>query len=419
MAETETEKGAGLRLKIAPVEGIAKALRLSLSGGSDRSSNKQLQETVDGLVETGTTKLLLDCERLEYLNSTALGYLINLVDRLERLQGALAFLRVPSKVRMVFELLGLRDFFPGFDSEAKAVAYLSRLAPSRAEGLAPSRVEGPAAGPASRPPAPPAAVAPPEAPPLNHPRWSVFMETVADRVGQGAIERLQKSLGVLPESQPVLLIRGILRRLGSPRELLGQLEAGELAEMCAAYRLPRQGTPAQLVERLLAFVQRSTTVSLSEILHAGQEIAPLDFAMLPVELTADNVRRVLENCALPRRIPGERAVRDVIHRRLAKVFVHEKVRRRQAVGPLDLGEVDIEVAAAFGIEVRLAAGLLGSGKDLQRLLGRLAVAARHYAKGSVFAVVAGEVPSSKAAALDEVRALVERVGADWVRLPPA
>ncbi len=419
-----------LVLEAGPLEGVPGAALLRVSGKGGRSVVKRLQDAIQPLLAAGTAKLLFDCARLEFLNSTALGYLINLADQARAAGGALAFCRVPKKAQAAFDLLGLREFFRFFPDEAKAAAYLG-------EGIAP---------PAPPPPPPPPPAPPPEAeapegpkprllaafpawleevdqpaaPSLEHPRWTVLLQTVADRMGTAGLAAICGRLNVPTGGHLAQVIRRVLRHLRTPQDLLGHFDEKTLARIGRLYDLPARGGKDRLIEAIVDFVRRSSTESMSEVLREQLEIAPIDFAMLPVELTGDNLLRTLENCPFPKLLKSGRAARDLLSRRMAKVFGPEKVACGKAVGRRVAAKVDIEVAGTFGIVVRLAGRLLGgkgaAAREVPGLLGQIVLLAGRYGKGNLFAVLAGELPSEHAAALDEVRTLAEGAGARFVRL---
>lgn len=398
---------AGMVVECAALEAIPHGARIALSGKSDRPSLKRLQEAVQGLLNAGKVRLLFECDGLEFLNSTALGYFINLADQVRGAGGAVALLRVPKPVRLVFDLLSLQDFFRFFEDEPGALQHLAHSA------VAPE--PEPAAEPEADRPAVIAALpswledvdAPAAPPPLDHLRWNVLLQTVADRLGTGVVAGLCARAGVTVEGHLALVIRRLLKKLESAEALLGLFDDASLSKICGIYRLRASGRAA-MAKELSSFVQRSSTEDLSRVLQAKLELEPLDFATLPVELTADNIARALENCPLPPRLRSEAAARQLLAKRLAKVFGEERVRAKRALGGEVAVEVDLEVAGRFGVFVAVGARLLSKAgaKERERLLGRIVVASLRYAPGGLFLVLAGGAPPPA-----ELRALAEKAGA--------
>jgi anti-anti-sigma factor len=148
-----------------------------IHGSIDATSIGQFQSIMDKLVERGIKNLILDCANVKYINSTGLGTLLKYVDTFENGGGHMAFVRVPSKVMLVMEMLGFNALFDIQEDENAAMAAFGgdsggeAAAPAEPEPAAvqspisPAAPAAPASVPQSSQPAPaPAAVASPAAP---------------------------------------------------------------------------------------------------------------------------------------------------------------------------------------------------------------------------------------------------------------
>ncbi len=100
-------------------------LILKIVGFVDASNinifNRQIYESV----ENGYSKIILDCSELQYLNSSALGVLLDAHSLATKLQGGLKILNLPRKVEKTFEILGFTNYFQIFSDEKKAVQSFS------------------------------------------------------------------------------------------------------------------------------------------------------------------------------------------------------------------------------------------------------------------------------------------------------
>lgn len=121
-----------------------------LAGAIDASTVHIFQNQLEEARKRGVTKLIMDISKIKYVNSTGLGSLVKYADAFKAGGGGVVLLRVPAKVKIVIEMLGLHEFFEMCNSEKEAVAALGA-------GAAP-------AAPAARPPA-----AKPAAPPRPTP----------------------------------------------------------------------------------------------------------------------------------------------------------------------------------------------------------------------------------------------------------
>lgn len=109
----------------------------------DISGARALQQSLEGLVRDGHTRLLIDLTDVSFIDSTGLGVLLHVVKRLRRRRGTLAVCCPDPTMRGLFELVGHNLLFPveeTFDKALRQVTPRRRLATRRGE----------------RPPSPPA-----------------------------------------------------------------------------------------------------------------------------------------------------------------------------------------------------------------------------------------------------------------------
>ena len=91
--------------------------RVTLTDGTDL-----LRDTLQRLVDQGCTNLVLDCQDVPYIDSTAMAVVVRTYSTLVRLGGRLKLLRVKGYVRELLTVTSLSSVFEIFDSEAEAVA---------------------------------------------------------------------------------------------------------------------------------------------------------------------------------------------------------------------------------------------------------------------------------------------------------
>ena len=84
-----------------------------------------LIQTVDGLLDGGERRIVIDLGALKFINSAALGYLVKTQQRLTKAGGRLALVRVQAVIRKVLTGAHLISLFGLFDSVEAAVASIS------------------------------------------------------------------------------------------------------------------------------------------------------------------------------------------------------------------------------------------------------------------------------------------------------
>lgn len=104
---------------------------LHLAGVIDAHTLDDFEAALSTLIEEGATRIVLDCEEVRYVNSAGFGELIRYHDRLGESGGSLVLARVPPKVGVILEMLGLKSLIPvvtGLD-EARALDKPAAAAP--------------------------------------------------------------------------------------------------------------------------------------------------------------------------------------------------------------------------------------------------------------------------------------------------
>lgn len=79
---------------------------LHLNGSLDAYSFPQLEEALNELRDQDLNQVVLNCERLDYISSAALGALIGFSRRARERNGDMKLAAVSAKIRSIIELLG-------------------------------------------------------------------------------------------------------------------------------------------------------------------------------------------------------------------------------------------------------------------------------------------------------------------------
>lgn len=123
------------------------ATLVEVSGSVDPSTIETFEKMFVTFLESQKLHILLDLSQLKYINSTGMGMMVQLVDKFTDGGGGIVLLRVPPKVMLVMEMLGLQEFFRIVDSESEGIQVLKEGAsetaaadePVAAPQLAPSQ----------------------------------------------------------------------------------------------------------------------------------------------------------------------------------------------------------------------------------------------------------------------------------------
>jgi anti-sigma B factor antagonist len=95
---------------------------VKIDGRLDSNTSKELEDTVMGLVTSGTTRLLMDFGGVDYINSSGLRVLLMAFQHLKKGGGQLHLCDIKDYMREVFEISGYNEIFPIFAGQPEALA---------------------------------------------------------------------------------------------------------------------------------------------------------------------------------------------------------------------------------------------------------------------------------------------------------
>ena len=101
---------------------------LHISGRLDLVSSSALKDQVRQRLQDHRVQIVLDCERLDFINSSGLGALVSALKDVRLSGGRLTLCRLAPYVDEIFEITGLKRVFDVYGSVADAVgSYAAQL----------------------------------------------------------------------------------------------------------------------------------------------------------------------------------------------------------------------------------------------------------------------------------------------------
>jgi anti-sigma B factor antagonist len=85
---------------------------LILRGEIDVYTAPRLRQTIVDLVDGGATRLVVDMEKVDFLDSTGLGVLVEGLKRVKNRDGNLSIVATQDKILKIFDITGLNKAFP-------------------------------------------------------------------------------------------------------------------------------------------------------------------------------------------------------------------------------------------------------------------------------------------------------------------
>ncbi|HEX2999817.1 MAG TPA: STAS domain-containing protein [Armatimonadota bacterium] len=117
--ETEPRESGGYPVQLIRVVGYV-----------DASSFPRFEEEMQGLIDGGHFRLLLDLREATYMCSTALGLLMKVFGEVRQKSGDLVIAEMPEKIANIFNLLGFSRLIPAFASVEEALRCLGTAEPA-------------------------------------------------------------------------------------------------------------------------------------------------------------------------------------------------------------------------------------------------------------------------------------------------
>ena len=86
-------------------------LIISADGGIDKQTSKEFVNQLLKLIESGVTKIIVDCQKLTYISSWGLGVLLRLHERAKTAGGEVKIANVHSRIVSVLNVTHLNKIF--------------------------------------------------------------------------------------------------------------------------------------------------------------------------------------------------------------------------------------------------------------------------------------------------------------------
>ena len=92
----------------------------------DKSEADNLLEAVDNYLENGKNKFIINLNKIDYMNSSGLGIMINLLTKSRNKYGELVVCEIPEKVKKLLVTSKLQNIFQITESEELAIKKLQK-----------------------------------------------------------------------------------------------------------------------------------------------------------------------------------------------------------------------------------------------------------------------------------------------------
>jgi len=113
-----------LKITCAPILDLPRSAEIVIEGGVNATNATLLKDRITASLDRKTTFVSILMRNVAYINSSGFGYFMDLAGMLERRGGSLVLVEVQPKVKVVFNNLGMQNFFRFELSDENARAFL-------------------------------------------------------------------------------------------------------------------------------------------------------------------------------------------------------------------------------------------------------------------------------------------------------
>jgi len=117
----DSDEREGAELDVV-IESVGSFSLIGLSGEVDVYSAPILRETIKDLVDDEKYNIVVDLEKVAFLDSTGLGVLVGGLKRLKHHDGELGIICNQEKILRIFRITGLTKVFPIYRSRDELLA---------------------------------------------------------------------------------------------------------------------------------------------------------------------------------------------------------------------------------------------------------------------------------------------------------
>ncbi|HEB12389.1 MAG TPA: anti-sigma factor antagonist [Actinobacteria bacterium] len=107
-----------LKIDVEEQDGV---MVLKLDGEVDVYTAPKLKSRLVDLVDQGKFKIVVDLEKVDFMDSSGLGVLVGGLKRVRSHEGAIALICTQENILKIFRITGLVKVFPIFDDQDQAI----------------------------------------------------------------------------------------------------------------------------------------------------------------------------------------------------------------------------------------------------------------------------------------------------------
>ena len=93
---------------------------IALEGFVDAHTAPQFENSIQKEIEAGRNRIVVNCEKLNYISSAGLGVFMSFIEEVREIGGDIKICSLTPKVKHTFEILGFQDIFEMLENQSAA-----------------------------------------------------------------------------------------------------------------------------------------------------------------------------------------------------------------------------------------------------------------------------------------------------------
>lgn len=94
---------------------------VDIEGEIDVYTSMELKKELNGMIDNGNKKIIINLEKVNYMDSSGLGILVAILKRLKQEDGIMKLTNMNIGIKRIFEITKLTKFFEIYEDEEAAV----------------------------------------------------------------------------------------------------------------------------------------------------------------------------------------------------------------------------------------------------------------------------------------------------------
>ena len=109
-------------MKVLTRTGTKNGIKIvDIEGEIDVYTSMELKKELNGMIDNGSKKIIINLEKVNYMDSSGLGILVAILKRLKQEDGIMKLTKMNIGIKKIFEITKLTKFFEIYEDEEKAL----------------------------------------------------------------------------------------------------------------------------------------------------------------------------------------------------------------------------------------------------------------------------------------------------------